>query len=455
MEITSIILAVHNELNSTSACINNIRKFTPKGTYEIVMVDNASTDGTANWLTQQDDIKTIKMSNNEGFVPACNLALKHAVGTEYVIMHNDVLVGPGWLESMKNLLYSDQRVGAVGPLNNKAIYPVNAFQYYPVAVSNQENLIQIANAILRKNKNNFRATTFLYTYCLLIKKSVVEDIGLFDERFKKGLMEDIDFSFRMLKAGYTLLVDMEIFVYHNAYTTLAKTCSNINDLANYAQRLFKEKWGFAALYSLGVRYELINKMDLNKPDLSVLEIGCACGSTLLEILNRNCTAKVHGIELDEHSAAIAQAILGSAVKIMNVEKGNLPFNEQQFDYVLIGDVLEHLYDPWRIINELWRYLKVGGCLITSIPNVKHTSAVQNLFALDWKYEDAGILDRTHLRFFTKSEIEHIFTNSTYQKIEMSRNIYSFNKEFTDKLADINKTSTEDYNTLQWLVKAYK
>lgn len=69
-----------------------------------------------------------------------------------------------------------------------------------------------------------------------------------------------------------------------------------------------------------------------------------------------------------------------------------------FDYIILGDVLEHLTDPWKIVNELKQYLKKDGCLISSIPNIMHVSVLRNLVLGNFTYEDSGILDKTHLRF---------------------------------------------------------
>ncbi len=69
-----------------------------------------------------------------------------------------------------------------------------------------------------------------------------------------------------------------------------------------------------------------------------------------------------------------------------------------FDYIILGDVLEHLIDPWKIVNELKQYLKKDGYLVSSIPNIMHVSVLRNLVLGNFTYEDSGILDKTHLRF---------------------------------------------------------
>ncbi len=79
----------------------------------------------------------------------------------------------------------------------------------------------------------------------------------------------------------------------------------------------------------------------------------------------------------------------------------LPFKEAQFDAVVFGDVLEHMLDPWSVIRKLSPYIKVGGDIFASIPNVGHITIIEQLLNGTWTYTEAGLLDKTHFRFFYK------------------------------------------------------
>lgn len=359
----------------------------------------------------------------------------------------------GWLDSMKQNLYSDDKTAMVGPMSNRISCLKNYFQHVNIAVNSVDEFLKIAAEMLAANNNATIKSNFLYSSCLLIKKSVVNKLGLFDENFRAGFMEGIDLSFRLLQAGYNLVVDNAVFIYHNVGTTFAHI-QNSQQLLDNAVSLMKEKWGFSPVYSLGIRSELLDLLDFSYDNLEILEVGCACGGTLLEALNRNKTTKVHGIELDRDSAAIARYILGNRVYVKNIEENELPIPKESLDYIIIGDVLEHLYNPWQAIANLKEYLKEGGVFVASIPNIKHAVALQSLFNLDWQYKDSGLLDRTHLRFFTKEEIEKMFINTGFENIELRMNIYSYDNNIIPRLTNIIGTK-EEYNTLQWIVKACK
>ncbi|MBT2157695.1 methyltransferase domain-containing protein [Clostridioides difficile] len=106
-------------------------------------------------------------------------------------------------------------------------------------------------------------------------------------------------------------------------------------------------------------------------------------------------ASIYGIEISESAGKLAK--YSADVLIANIEKVKLDY-KKIFDYIILGDVLEHLIDPWKIVNELKQYLKKDGYLVSSIPNIMHVSVLRNLVLGNFTYEDSGILDKTHLRF---------------------------------------------------------
>lgn len=125
----------------------------------------------------------------------------------------------------------------------------------------------------------------------------------------------------------------------------------------------------------------------------------------MEWIHATTGASVFGVELVESEACKARSV--AEVVVGSVEAIELPFAEQSFDVILTLDVLEHLQDPWATVRKLHRLLKPKGCLIASIPNVRHIAVLAPLaIAGRWTYRDSGLLDRSHLRFFTeRSAIE--------------------------------------------------
>ena len=143
----------------------------------------------------------------------------------------------------------------------------------------------------------------------------------------------------------------------------------------------------------------------------VLDIGCGRGNAIRWLKSRRICRWAAGIELDENAAAQARSILDLVVT-GDVEGIDFPFEPESFDAVLCLDVLEHMRDPWRLMGRVIAQLKPGGVFLASIPNVRNASVLLPLLLLGrWQYEDEGILDSSHLRFFTRKSVIDLVESS--------------------------------------------
>lgn len=138
----------------------------------------------------------------------------------------------------------------------------------------------------------------------------------------------------------------------------------------------------------------------------VLDVGCGAGQLGQALKTRqNCT--VYGVEINEAAAERAGVYL-DRVWTGDIESIDLDLPANSVDVIVCGDILEHLREPRDVLRRLSGYLRQDGRLIASIPNVAHHTVVRGLLAGNWTYEPAGLLDETHLRFFTAREIEKLF-----------------------------------------------
>jgi SAM-dependent methyltransferase len=134
----------------------------------------------------------------------------------------------------------------------------------------------------------------------------------------------------------------------------------------------------------------------------ILEIGCGSGNTLSYAKSQGLCRWTGGVEISPEAARQARDQLDWVLE-GDIEKLPLPLEDGSIDAILCLDVLEHLVDPWQLIPRLHHKLRIGGALIASIPNVRNFHVVLPLLLRGrWTYEAYGLLDRTHLRFFTKS-----------------------------------------------------
>ncbi|HIQ46072.1 MAG TPA: methyltransferase domain-containing protein [Sulfurovum sp.] len=164
-------------------------------------------------------------------------------------------------------------------------------------------------------------------------------------------------------------------------------------------------------YFSNERVDLIKYIPKIK-DQKILEIGAGTCNTLLALKKNGFADFVVGVELmviensNQNNPSIDDVIIG------NIEKIILKYNNF-FDVIILGDVLEHLIDPWTTLKKLKLYLKDDGIIVASIPNfLYYTNLRTILLDADFKYEDSGILDKTHLRFFTKKNIINLFQENS-------------------------------------------
>lgn len=174
-------------------------------------------------------------------------------------------------------------------------------------------------------------------------------------------------------------------------------------------------------------------------DLTILEVGCAMGATGKTLLENGKAKWVTGIEFVEEYADIAKSVLNE-VYVGDIEAMTFDWQPKKFDCFIFGDVLEHLSNPWRVLRNLRPFLSDEGIVVASIPNVKHWPVMFDLIARDdWKYNDWGVLDITHLRFFTRKSAQRLFSECGYmvERIEPMFNgrRYSIPSRFTFGLLD--------------------
>lgn len=150
-----------------------------------------------------------------------------------------------------------------------------------------------------------------------------------------------------------------------------------------------------------------------------LDIGCANGRLGQRLLNTGLTERCDGVEPNAQAAAQAASLLHQV--------WNIPFEaslEQvawpDYDLVVMADVLEHLVDPWWALAELQQRMRPGARLLLSVPNVRHKSVVfPLLFQGRFAYADAGILDRTHLHFFTRASIRDALAQAGWRIVALA------------------------------------
>lgn len=205
-------------------------------------------------------------------------------------------------------------------------------------------------------------------------------------------------------------------------------------------------------YYQNIRVEIVPLLSGKYP--AALEIGCGYGDTLCYLKKKGYVDWVAGIELNPEAAKNSSERLDFFLE-GDVQSIPLPFEDNSIDLILCLDVLEHLVDPWSVLRKLHNLLKPGGVIICSIPNVRNFRVLLPLVIMgNWKYQKYGILDKTHLRFFTKKSSIQLIKHAGF-KIDL---IASTGLSRFDKYWWINLVTFNFFRQLfefQYLVKGTK
>ncbi len=167
-----------------------------------------------------------------------------------------------------------------------------------------------------------------------------------------------------------------------------------------------------------------------KPNSKILEFGPAKGY-LTKYFKEKLNCKIFCVEISEEFAQTAKQysekmVIGN-LEILDLEK---EFQNEKFDYIIFSDVLEHLFKPEKILRDVKKFLTEKGKLIVSIPNIAHSSIILNLIRDEFFYNATGLLDNTHIRFFTKKSLFRLFEANGYYVNEIDSTTASWdNVEF--------------------------
>lgn len=237
-KLTSIVIVAWNQLPYTKLCIESIQKYTDVP-YELVLVDNGSTDGTGDYFASLPNATVIKNPVNLGFAAGCNQGIKAARGDYVLLLNNDTVVSHNWLSNLINCLESSPDIGIVGPVSNY----VSGVQLITTHYRSLEEMHEFARQYNRPDPSRWFDTDRLVGFCMLIRRSVIDRIGLLDESFGLGTFEDDDYCLRARQAGFRLVCAGDTFVHHFGSKTFAGNNIDMAQLLAENRAKFCRKWG--------------------------------------------------------------------------------------------------------------------------------------------------------------------------------------------------------------------
>ena len=196
---------------------------------------------------------------------------------------------------------------------------------------------------------------------------------------------------------------------------------------------------------------------INPNSKRILDVGCGKGR-LGAALKNKLNAEVWGVEYVNDIASIAAEQLDNVIS-GPIEDAIVQLPDKYFDTIIFADILEHLADPYSVLSKIKSKLSVNGEIVASVPNVRHWSVVKNLLEGEWEYREFGIMDNTHLRFFTRKSLFNMFEKTGYKIFNIIYVVAEMEK-LSPRLLSVMKESNINVDTLegeskhfQYIIKA--
>lgn len=452
-----------------------------------------------------------------------NRGIRQSVGDILIFSHDDIeILSPDFVARLKTHLKSFDIVGLAG--TDRAVdgcWLSAGIPYLYGQVSHPDEAVYGVNfydfgKIAHQGRVAADGIQMLDGLFFAVRRTVVRKV-LFDEHNFDGFHGyDADFTYSAFLAGFSLAVCNDIAVIHYSHSSfdavfqqynqrfVAKHATTIAAPAPRAPRPSYQgarsegKEGVLRCFSPEVQTSVYDQFvamfpapattqasvaqaemkqtpihDQHNPDLlnlipleakRVIEVGCSSGALARAYRELNPACEYIGTEIDSNYAEIArqhcrQVFVGNIEQMLD----EIQITQGAFDCWVFGDVLEHLYDPWHVLKRIAQdLLTPGGSVVACIPNMQHWNMQLALNVGDIRYQDAGLLDRTHIRWFTRVTIIEMFQQAGLQIASIGGRTFDEPErdKFLPLLRDLAEASGGDHEQavadaipLQWVVRA--
>ena len=408
----SVLILTHNNRVVTQACLHNLFRNTTHPNLEVVVVDNASTDGTPEWLKffsdSHPEMRLILNDENRGFSAGNNQAVSESTGEYLVFLNNDTLVPAGWLEGLLAHLRADPTAGLVGPVTNSTSNEARMYVDY----TSPGEMEALAAHLRRTQAGRSFEIRMLALYCVMVRRAEFLAAGGLDERYGRGMFEDEDLALAYRQRGLRSICALDVFVHHFWRASFAQMQDEAyRELFNANRQKFEEKWGrswtpysYSSLFSGRTAGEMgrltwrcnICGRTRRTPvtDLTRDAHTCVCGSSVrlrsiihhlsMELFGKSyalpdfpARSELKGIGLSD---TVFPRLLSRKLGYTNtfydrdprldITLPPLPAREESLDFLISSEVFEHVAPPaQRAFESAYKMLKPGGAMILTVPYV--------------------------------------------------------------------------------------
>ena len=378
--LVSIVVLAYNKLEYTKMCIESLFEYTSHIDYELITVNNGSSDGTEEFFNSLPNRKKINIKNNVGGVSGFNAGLFYAEGKYLVYVGNDLILTKKWLDNLLNCIKSDDNIGFVAPGSNI----LSNYQAIPINYTNIEEMHSFAEKYNISDSNKWEERLRVMPLTMVIKKELFDRTGGFDHRYYFGEFSDDDFSFTIRRLGYKLIYAADTFIHHFGSITGSEAKRNNNSLG-IGYKIFTDKFNIDPWKEASFDNNIIECIALlkNIKDLKILGINCFCGGTTLQIKNILLREDIEGVEVINYTSNNKYEIDLKTVsnKVIIDELDNIDHYKdiKNINYIVIESDFSEIQDIDIFLMKIQRLLSSQYQIIIKLDNPNYYINMYNSF----------------------------------------------------------------------------
>ncbi|HWS30377.1 MAG TPA: glycosyltransferase [Clostridia bacterium] len=361
----SVVLLAYNQLEYTKKCVESLLRHTSDVVYELITINNGSSDGTEEYFNSLSNEKKISFLDNIGVDKAVNYGFRLAEGKYTLNLSNDIVVTPRWLKNLVVCAESDEKIGMVVPVCNFS----SNYQTVNLPYSSLEKLDKITELYNRTNPALWEERLRLITYTCLFRTDLQKAIGGFDEDFNPGAYDDDAISFTIRRKGYKLMLVKDTYVHHFGSITFGAEYAK-NNLAARNRALFIKKFNVDPWGATMIDTQIVALADYGrKKEVKILGVGQSCGASLLQIKNGYRTKGVSDVTLYYLSEEVYNladlATICETYKVAPPNEVKQHFGQEKYDLVVVESETDKLRNLEAFYSDLCGMTKPGGRIITT------------------------------------------------------------------------------------------
>ena len=365
----SLVVIAYNHLDYTRQCIESIYKYTSHIDFELITINNGSSDGTEEYFNSLPNQKKISFPENIGVCKAINRGFDMAEGNYTLNISNDIVVTTRWLDNLLACMETDARIGMAVPVCNASCN----YQQIPVPYGTMEQMQAFAERFNRSDPHKWEERLKLSTYLGIYRTELQKSLHGFDEDFNPGSYDDDAICFNIRRMGYKVVLARDTFVHHFGARTFNAEYAKDPALAIRNKILFIQKFAVDPYVAGLMDSDVLDLFSYDgTANKNILAIGSSYGGTALQVKN---VCRYFGGDnirlyyLSERPSNMTELkTICDGCAFCPLEELESGLGQRTYDYILLESTT-HALPGWKnAVKSLYRLLAPGGQLLCTAAN---------------------------------------------------------------------------------------